>query len=41
MVNNFKSKIGLGWFISIDFMFIKGQKFISLDHNCQLFTLFE
>ena len=41
MARNLKSKIGLGWFISVDFMFIKGHKFISLDHNCHLFTLFE
>ena len=41
MVNNFKSKIGLGWFISVDFMFIKGHQINSLDHNSHLFTLFE
>ena len=41
MANKLKSKIGLGWFISVDFVFIKCHKFISLDHNCHLFTLFE
>ena len=28
MERNLKSKIGLGWFISVDFMFIKSHKFI-------------
>ena len=40
MTNNLKSKIGLGWFISVDFMFTKSHKFISLDNNCHLLTLF-